>query len=273
MTSFSCGRLSLEVAKSTLGARASRVIGNNTILSRDAEGGFAVSYHGHEIVRINKRGDMRLDSCGFQTMTTKERFNSLMPSGFYILQKDRVWYLTGPNVGKRTIGAKDDGLVIFQDGMVITAKGEVRGGIKPGTSRDPIRVQKQITKYVDGFTKAFFAGEVEPPGMGDCWMCSMVVSKGGKDDGTAGGADVGKSLGEATGDKDHILGHIKENYFVPSLMLRACKAFPVSPYVGSMIHGIWAKTEPSLAGREEWAVKQLKSSLRKYVQRELGVAS
>jgi len=272
MTSFSCGRLSLEVAKSALGVRATRVIGNNTVLARDAEGsGFAVSYHGHEIIRINKRGDMRLDSCGFQTSTTKERFNSLMPSGFYISQKDRVWYLQGPrSVGSAAAAGTS---VIFQDGMVITAKGEVRGGIKPGSGADPIRVQKQITKYVDGFTKAFFAGEVEAPGMGDCWMCSMVVSKGGKDDGTAGGADVGKSLGEATGDKDHILGHIKENYFVPSLMLRACKAFPVSPYVGSMIHGIWAKTEPSLAGREEWAVKQLKSSLRKYVQRELGVVS
>lgn len=268
MTSFSCGRLSLEVAKSALGARASRMIGDNTKLSRDTEGGFAVAYHGHEILRINKRGDMRLDSCGFQTLSTKERFNSLIPSGFYLLQKDRVWYLQKP-------GSSDAAgvSVIFQDGMVITAKGEVRGGIRPGTGKDPIRVQKQITKYVDEFTKAFFAGQVEAPGMGDCWMCSMVVAKGGADNGTRGGADAGKSLGEATGDKEHILSHIKENYFVPSLMLRACKEFPVSSYVGSMINGIWAKTEPSLAGREEWAVKQLKSSLSKYVRRELGVAS
>jgi hypothetical protein len=219
-----------------------------------------VTYHGKEIIRINKRGDMRLDSCGFQTLTTKERFNALIPSGFSIFQKNHVWYLTGPGTTKGV------GLV-FQDGMVITAKGQVRGGIKPGTSGDPIRVQKQITRYVDGFVKAFFAGEVEPPGPGDCWFCLMTVSQGGKDN-----EDVGKSLGEASGDKEHILGHIKENYFVPSLMLRACKTFPVSPYVGSMINGIWGKTEPSLA-MLDLGKQQLKSSLAKYVRRELGIAS
>jgi hypothetical protein len=267
MTSFSCSRLSLEHVKATLGVRDSCKIGNNTYLRRDVEGGgFTVTYHGKGIIRINKRGDMRLDSCGFQTLTTKERFNALIPSGFWILQKDHVWYLTGPNAWKPTNGAKGIGLV-FCDGMVITAKGQVRGGIKPGTDKDPIRVQKQITKYVDGFVKAFFAGEVEAPGPGDCWFCAMTVSQGGKDN-----KDVGKSLGEASGDKDHILGHIKENYFVPSLMLRACRAFPVSPYVGSMINGIWGKTEPSLAMRD-LGEQQLKYSLSKYVRRELGIVS
>jgi hypothetical protein len=53
-------------------------------------------------------------------------------------------------------------------------------------------------------------GELELPSGGDCWHCSMVT-------------EDGESLGDATGDIDHIVSHIAEDYYVPSLLFNALK--------------------------------------------------
>ena len=50
-----------------------------------------------------------LDSCGYQTKTTKERINRYIPSGFKVVQRDFDWYLIDPNGDKQP----------FEDNMAI----------------------------------------------------------------------------------------------------------------------------------------------------------
>lgn len=79
-----------------------RKIDNNTYLVRIANGDIVVTLHGHEIVTLRPNGDTVLDSCGWQTMTTKDRMNQFV----YVSQEGGRWFA-------------DDRP--FYDGMVIPA--------------------------------------------------------------------------------------------------------------------------------------------------------
>lgn len=69
----------------------------------------AVRYHGTIIIRRVSNG-YRLSSGGWQTSTTKQRLNALMPAGYSIFQKDYRWFIT----------LQDGETVPFEDGMVIS---------------------------------------------------------------------------------------------------------------------------------------------------------
>lgn len=67
-----------------------------------------VKYHSTVIILRVSNG-YRLSSGGWETSTTKQRLNALMPPGYSIHQKDFRWYVT------LTYGE----VVPFEDGMVI----------------------------------------------------------------------------------------------------------------------------------------------------------
>jgi hypothetical protein len=48
------------------------------------------------------------------------------------------------------------------------------------------------------------------PGPGDCWFCLMKTQDG-------------KTLGDATKDREHLLSHVDQGYVVPSLVANALK--------------------------------------------------
>ncbi len=74
----------------------------------------------------------------------------------------------------------------------------------------------QIRQYAEKFIKALKAGEVPLPSGGDCWFCLM-------------GNDEGKTWGEVSGDTSHLVEHIEEDYFVPSLLVRAVEKHGPTP--------------------------------------------
>ena len=60
--------------------------------------GVYVYLHGHNIATISNEGDIRLSSCGWETVTTKSRLNAILDCFVHnigIYQKDWVWYITG----------------------------------------------------------------------------------------------------------------------------------------------------------------------------------
>jgi len=67
-----------------------------------------VMFHRTVIIERVSNG-YRLNSGGYETVTTKQRLNALMPGGYRIHQSDFRWYLT------LTYGE----VVPFEDGMVI----------------------------------------------------------------------------------------------------------------------------------------------------------
>lgn len=137
----------------------------------------------------------------------------------------------------------------FENGAVIHPNGTVTGG-----GPDPKYVNslnKAVNKYARDFIKALFAGEVPAPSAADCWFCLM-----GED------------------QSDHILSHIKEKYYVPSLLVNALMAMPVSDAAIWACQSVWQGHESDVT---DWirdvAKDQLKSALARYIRRQVGLAS
>ena len=63
-----------------------------------AKDGTFVYLHGHNIATIFNNGDIRLSSCGWETVTTKSRLNAILDCFVHnigIFQRDWQWYITG----------------------------------------------------------------------------------------------------------------------------------------------------------------------------------
>ena len=68
----------------------------NTTVFNDNEGNQFVTLHGNLIAQISNFGDIKLSSCGWQTVTTKSRLNAILDTflnGIGVYQKDFIWYI------------------------------------------------------------------------------------------------------------------------------------------------------------------------------------
>ena len=173
-----------EIMRNVEGATKTKIIGDNTVEYFTPDGTRVIRFHHTDIVKVAPSGIVTLNSGGWHTPTTKERINGHTDVRIY--QNKRVWY----------VSAQGKDLGIFQDGMTYDpATGEATG-----TGKVP---DKKLIKEIRRYAKAFAAAlPVEMPGHGDCLVCQMKDEKTGK---------------YAFGN-DHLLEHIKENYFVPSLI-------------------------------------------------------
>jgi hypothetical protein len=156
-------------------------------------------YHKTDVFSITPNGDMTLNSGGWLTSTTKERINMALPVGYYVHQKKSVWYLN----------RRDDGEYVFQNGMEISAEGKVNA---PKRNDKKEKATAKWVKKVNDFAKEMveraFDGRMKAPSAGDCWYCLMKT-------------EDGKTLGDSFDDNNHIVNHIKEKYYVPSMFWNA----------------------------------------------------
>lgn len=190
---------------------ARRKLANNTYLTRVNTSTIAVQLHGTSVVTYHADGRIVFASGGYRTMTTKARINEFSPAD--VFQAKGVW----------TAYMDKSCSAIFADGLTWTP-GRGWTGEGPDTSKTA-KLVKRIGKFVDAYMLAFDAGDVPKPGSGDCWGCLM-VSKDGK--GIMGA--------------DHLLQHLEESYFVPSLLQRAFERFPVSRAAMAYVSDKWAGT-------------------------------
>lgn len=121
-------------------------------------------------------------------------------------------------------------------------------------------LNKSILKYVDGYIKALLDKKIPTPSGGDCWYCGM------RD------VDSKKPLGEAIKDTSHLIDHMKEKYYVPSLIVNAIEMFPVSIVAKSEL-GYLLGYHNQTIGDNGIVKLQAKSSLRRYMRRQLGMAA
>lgn len=68
-------------------------------------------YHQSPVVVEHEDGTIRLDNCGYQTQSTKERINKHTPDGYKVSKRQGDWYIDTPT------GEKE-----FENGMEITVK-------------------------------------------------------------------------------------------------------------------------------------------------------
>lgn len=223
------------------GVKSSKIIGANTVEYVRENGDRVIRLHHTDIVTFKPNSDIVLNSGGWKTPTTKDRMNSASPK-INVQQRNSVWFL----------GGGDD--YPFADGITIHPDGNVTGeGPDP---KKTLKLKAKIKEYVAEFMAALELREIPQPSGGDCWACCMKNDKG-----------------ETVIGSDHILGHIKEKYYVPSLLMTAIEKIPVSPLARSQV-GYWLKYHEK---SNDWlagiAHDQVAKSLKRYLYRQLNMAA
>ena len=191
--------LSSQFDAQTIKNTRARIVKRNTF-ERQENGETVIRLHGTDIVRKHKNGSVTLNSGGWKTITTKDRMSDHMPAGYQLYSNKGQWYVRNGHWGDKDALAVPyfDNMVIPRDVKVPKAKG----------AREAAREEKlraQIRKFVCDVP---LKGPFPEPGNGDCWYCLMKTRDG-------------KSLGDASGNRDHILSHIKERYLHGSLIVNA----------------------------------------------------
>jgi hypothetical protein len=161
-------------------------------------------------VTYHRDGRIVLNDGGWKTVTTKARFNEYLPYRWRVYSDKGAWYLW--NADEKHPYA--DGITIHPDGSVT--------GIGPDPKLQA-KLRKRIKKYAKAYIAAFYAGDVPAPSGGDCWGCCMTTAEG---DAPMGGMD-------------HMLQHMDESYFVPSILHRAAKRFGCSQAVQHTLAVAW----------------------------------
>lgn len=174
----------------------SKIIANNTRLIRHANY-IGVQLHDTEVVKIYP-DHYALFTGGWYTVTTKSRLNEFSPA--YLRQESGRWYIGRWN---------EPNTSLFYEGMKVDIYGHPLHIKKLTIKADKAAktLKAKIARYVKLCGVELSKGLPVPSG-GDCWYCAMNTQEN-------------KTLGDATGNHEHLLDHMKEGYVVPSLLLNA----------------------------------------------------
>ncbi len=89
---------------------------NTTVCYNDASNCSTISLHGHQIATVDHNTKaVKLDSCGYETVTTKSRLNALLSEVMYgarVFQKNFDWFVSMYNQTES-----------FCDGMILLDHG------------------------------------------------------------------------------------------------------------------------------------------------------
>jgi hypothetical protein len=234
---------------------------------------YVMHYINTDIMTWYPDGNIALDTHGWLTMTTKERLNWGMPKHWGISQDHKLWYLrhwkefhepadpttTWDHQPYRNTW-KDVGSWVYADGMIFNPE----TGVITGAGEDQKALVRKLKLYVRKYMEALSTGQVQAPGPGDCLYCAALRDT----------EDLTTEFGRQYA-KEHMLLHIDENYFVPSLLNNAVKehANKVSPVALWYLGSFWNPGE--FAGLkldgDKFHARQLGGALQTYLGRRLGV--
>ena len=221
-----------------LGKKEDRPYGNNTRVHRTGKTQIAIKHFETDIMLFTENLIM-IDCQGWRSYTTKERINNNLPKGYGLYQKHNQWYLWDRE--------KDESLV-YEDGITInTLTNKVTGMGKLSDVKKRQKLIRQINKYANDFVTEFVVGNIPEPSGGDCFYCHF------------------DSIG---GREDHLLSHIEEKYYVPSLLLNAINEFSISPMASWVIGEKWQEGEKVEFAYDTFK-DQAKKSIVKYIKRQI----
>lgn len=194
-----------------LGEGKRRKLENNTYLYQLDDDTFGIMLHATYVVKIHRNGTFTLNSGGWQTPTTKDRINNYSPVRMW--QHLGIWYID-----------KDE---VFEDGCIVNSEGKrVDAGTKDAATVEKIKrkLDRMVKKYIDGFAECVVTkGGLEIPTAADCMGCSMKSADADKETPDFRGFRMERTDVKDTEVMgfDHLLSHMKEKYYVPSLLWKA----------------------------------------------------
>lgn len=250
-----------------------------------------VKLHNTVVVKHYKDGRIQLNSDGWQTVTTRERMNTFLPFfkwndelkkhvgiGIRVFTDKRIMYcMVHSEYGSRWDNPNSK-KYLYEDGMIINPDGTVTNQDGNPINPDDKRKEKskrselnRIKKFSKEFISKFINQEIGNPGAGDCWYCQSHIPGSGIppiDTLTPEGIKPGFD------ETDHIRSHIKESYFVPSLLYNAIES-QKSGLARIDQHNIaWCTKTPGWESHEPWAIdlteRRLKLLLTRYICKQLG---
>jgi hypothetical protein len=172
--------------------KAAKIVDNNTLRIEYQDGTSAIRLHDTDIVTFNTDGSLTLNSGGWQTLTTKDRINAYLRNTGYISQNKGIWYIYGSP---------------FYDGIKVKG-GKIVSKVLNGEKHE--REVEQMKKRINKFCSLITEDNLPIPSNGDCWYCLMHTQEG-------------ETWGDSSGDHDHLLNHIEENYLHGSLLVNAMR--------------------------------------------------
>jgi len=224
---------------------------------------YGIRLHETVVIQYFRDGSIRLDSGGWQTVTTKARINCGLPSGWIIGSDRGVWYLYRP--GENGYSDFKNGIP-FADGIVIGPRGGISGS--GPDAKKTRKLRERINRFCRDYVAALWAGKVPAPGAGDCFYCQMPERC------YIGTVKDGKLETRQGVHPDHLLSHMREKYYVPSLLNLAAKANPdtISRAAGHQIGHLWGYHDAGPFPGGDFLQEQIRKCLRKYMLHAFGLS-
>jgi len=230
-----------QQAEKKLAGRTRRKLEHNTYLERRSDSTIAVKYHATDIVVFHPTYT-EFFTGGWRTVTTKARLKRYGLPGLW--QQNGEWYI-------------DNFHHTFQEGLKKVNETFEYQGYGEDQKKQRNALKKRIKAYATGFVEQIYAGKIPAPSQGDCWGCLFH-----KQDIAPCGP-----LGA-----DHLLSHIEEKYYVPSLLVNALESLGGSQAMKMVVADSFGGKPPE--GWPGTIVKdQLIKFITRYVQRGLGMAA
>lgn len=228
-------------------------VANNTFKRVEADGTIVYRLHRTDIVTVKPNGRVILNSGGWLSPTTKDRFNMLLDmhtrqggSRLSVYSDKGQWMING---------------VPYFDGIEIRGDGTIADAAKAETEGKRRRaLANKIAKFVK-IVPALGEGQVPMPSAGDCFLCMAEAPE----QVTRNGLGHLDRTGEANPhdmNNGHILEHMKEGYLHGTLLRNALVWGGFDP---GALH--YYATYCGHDGR-----KRIRNALRRYLRHRLGLA-
>ena len=120
--------------------------------------------------------------------------------------------------------------------------------------KETIKLTKRVKQYSKDYAKEFIKGNIPKPSNGDCWGCLF------------------HKEGKPTIARDHILSHLEDKYYVPSMLHKMFDSGCLSQYALAVICEVWNGKPIDDLYSLELVSDQIQKAIYKFCARDLGIA-
>jgi hypothetical protein len=222
-----------------------RPIAHNTRVIQLDDGTIGIKLHDTYIIKYYsnlldgkyydlKDDSIQLNTGGWKTVTTRDRMNRFCP--LHVWTESNIMYVSKHNwytIYQNKKNGIESKVFHFRDRMWFNPDGKVWVKensepirLKPFSKKEEQKKRKQlkaINTFICNYVNKLTSGKMGKPGGGDCFYCQGESNPNC----TTEFGTLSKDEGYKKLDKpnpDHLISHIKEKYYVPSIVWSAIRS-------------------------------------------------